>query len=146
MMASHELLQISVLLENRAGSLSSIAGTLQETDVNILAFSIAEAEGFGVVRLIVDDPAKACEHLRGAGFAVTETRMIALSMFDEPGGLYEISRMLGDLDVNMEYAYAFNRPGKGILVMRATDADDSLARIESRYPHFLEDCSDYQTC
>ncbi len=145
-MSLHELRQISVLLENKAGRLAVIAGALQENGVNILAFTIAEAEGFGVVRIIVDDPAKARRSLEAQGLAVTENRMMALRMLDEPGGLYGISRILGEQDINMEYAYAFNRPGKAILILKVTDINTALPRIEASYPEFLEECSGYQHC
>ena len=48
--------QISVFSENRPGRLAAIAHALGEEKINILAFSIAEANGFGVVRALVDHP------------------------------------------------------------------------------------------
>ncbi len=45
--------QISIFSENRPGRLAAIAKALTEENINILAFSIAEADGFGVVRALV---------------------------------------------------------------------------------------------
>ena len=42
--------QISIFSENRPGRLASVAHALGEENINILAFSIAEANGFGVIR------------------------------------------------------------------------------------------------
>jgi len=39
--------QISVFSENKPGRLAAIARALQDEKINILAFSIAEADGFG---------------------------------------------------------------------------------------------------
>jgi len=47
--------QISVFSENKPGRLAAIARALQDEKINILAFSIAEANGFGVVRALVDE-------------------------------------------------------------------------------------------
>jgi hypothetical protein len=44
--------QISIFSENRPGRLAAIAHALGEENINILAFSIAEANGFGVVRAL----------------------------------------------------------------------------------------------
>ena len=60
--------QISVFSENRPGRLAAIAHALGEENVNILAFSIAEANGFGVVRALVDQPEKAYRKLSAIGF------------------------------------------------------------------------------
>ena len=55
--------QISIFSENRPGRLAAIAHALGEEKINILAFSIAEANGFGVVRALVDHPEKAHDKL-----------------------------------------------------------------------------------
>ncbi len=94
--------QISVFSENRPGRLAAIAHALEAEKVNILAFSIAEAEGFGVVRALVDKPDKAYSRLTALGFNVAFTDVIAVRMRDEPGGLWDIARSLGDGNINIE--------------------------------------------
>ena len=88
--------QISIFSENRPGRLAAIAHALGEEKINILAFSIAEANGFGVVRALVDYPEKAHEKLRSLGFNIAFTDVIAVRMKDQPGGLYEVAKILGD--------------------------------------------------
>ncbi len=51
--------QISVFLENKAGQLRDITGILSQNQVNMRAINIAETTDYGVLRLIVDDAAKA---------------------------------------------------------------------------------------
>ena len=89
--------QISVFSENRPGRLAAIAHALEEERVNIFAFSIAEASGFGVVRALVDQPDRAHARLTQEGFNVAFTDVIAVRMRDEPGGLYEVAAMLAPL-------------------------------------------------
>jgi hypothetical protein len=100
--------QISIFSENRPGRLAAIAHALGEEKINILAFSIAEANGFGVVRALVDHPEKAHDKLLSLGFNVAYTDVIAVRMKDEPGGLYEVAKILGDAGVNIEYSYAYS--------------------------------------
>ncbi len=130
--------QISVFSENRPGRLAAIAKALEEENVNILAFSIAEADGFGVVRALVDNPKKAHEKLTGIGFNVAFTDVIAVKMRDTPGGLYEIAKMLGDGQINIEYSYAYSGKEGAVLILRVDDADQAVRLIASCGATLLE--------
>ncbi len=124
-----KLEQISIFSENRPGRLASIAHALGEVKVNILAFSIAEANGFGVVRALVDHPEKAFEKLSSLGFNVAFTEVIAVRMEDKPGGLYEIAKVLGDAGVNIEYSYAYSGKDAAVLILRVDQVDDAIDKI-----------------
>ncbi len=114
--------QISLFAENKPGRLAKIADTLSKADINIRAFTIAEAGDFGVIRMVVDDPDKAYKNLQGQGFAVSETDVIAVEMRDIPGGLSEIASSLGTGGVNIDYAYAFvTRSDLALLILRVDD-------------------------
>ena len=121
--------QISIFSENRPGRLASIAHALGEEKINILAFSIAEANGFGVVRALVDHPEKAFEKLSSLGFNVAFTDVIAVQMKDKPGGLYEIAKVLGDAGVNIEYSYAYSGKDAAVLILRVDQVDDAIEKI-----------------
>ncbi len=135
---SYLIKQISVFSENRPGRLAAIAKALEEENVNILAFSIAEADGFGVVRALVDNPKKAHEKLTGIGFNVAFTDVIAVKMRDSPGGLYEIAKMLGDGQINIEYSYAYSGKEGAVLILRVDNADQAVRLIASRGATLLE--------
>ena len=121
--------QISIFSENRPGRLASIAHALGEEKINILAVSIAEANGFGVVRALVDHPEKAFEKLSTLGFNVAFTDVIAVQMKDKPGGLYEIAKVLGDAGVNIEYSYAYSGKDAAVLILRVDQVDDAIDKI-----------------
>ena len=59
--------QISIFVENRPGKLAAIAEVMEAQMINFLAFSIAEADGFGLVRAVVDDPQSAQKVMRELG-------------------------------------------------------------------------------
>jgi hypothetical protein len=121
--------QISVFSENRPGRLASIAQALREENINILAFSIAEANGFGVVRALVDHPEKAYEKLSSLGFNVAFTDVIAVRMKDKPGGLFEIAKVLGDAGINIDYSYAYSGKEAAVLILRVDKVGDAIEKI-----------------
>ena len=133
--------QLSVLAENRSGRLAAITEVLKKTDVNILGFTLAEGEGFGVLRMLVDDPIKAHDQLKYEGFTVSYTDVICVSMDDHPGGLWEIANMLKKLNINIVYTYAFRASNdhKAVVVLRVTEMEDAIDRIlEAGYPLLKE--------
>jgi len=130
--------QISIFSENRPGRLASIAHALGEEKINILAFSIAEASGFGVVRALVDHPDKAYKKLSTLGFNVAFTDVIAVQMKDIPGGLYEIAKILGDAQINIEYSYAYSGKDAAVLILRVDLVDDAIEKILTSGATLLE--------
>ena len=48
--------QISIFVENKAGSLVEITKILGDANIDIRAMSLADTADFGVLRLIVDRP------------------------------------------------------------------------------------------
>jgi hypothetical protein len=130
--------QISIFSENRPGRLAAIAKALEEENINILAFSIAEADGFGVVRALVDNPKMAYEKLTGLGFNVAFTDVIAVKMRDTPGGLYEIAKILGDGQINIEYSYAYSGKQGAVLILRVDNAEEAVRLISSRGATLIE--------
>ncbi|MEN6395081.1 MAG: ACT domain-containing protein [Methanoregula sp.] len=130
--------QISVFSENRPGRLAAVALALGEENVNILAFSIAEASGFGVIRALVDHPEKAYKKLSSLGYNVAFTDVIAVQMKDKPGGLYEIAKVLGDAGINIEYSYAYSGKNAAVLILRVDQVDDAIEKILSSGATLLE--------
>jgi len=130
--------QISVFSENKPGRLAAIARALQEEKINILAFSIAEADGFGVVRALVDSPQRAYEKLTKMGFNVAFTDVIAVQMKDEPGGLYEIAKILGQGGINIEYAYAYSGKEGAVLILRVDNVEAAIAAVRKSGAKLLE--------
>jgi hypothetical protein len=124
--------QISVFSENKPGRLAAVARALEEERINIFAFSIAEADGFGVVRALVDHPDRAHKRLTDLGFMVTFTDVIGVTMRDEPGGLYEIAHILGDAGINIEYAYAYSGKKAAVLILRVDNPRGAITKILER--------------
>lgn len=135
---TYTIKQISIFAENRPGKLAAIAEALEAEHVNIYAFSIAEASGFGVVRALVDDPEKAHQKLTELGYAVQFTDVIAVRMADRPGGLREVATLLGEANINIEYAYAYSGRGAAVLVLRVDQVEDAIQALLRKGGDLLE--------
>lgn len=125
-----KLEQISIFLENKPGGLSSVTKALRDANINIRALSLADTSDFGILRLIVNDVAKAKEILNAGGFAVGRTNVVAVEVPDKPGGLHSILDALTVEGVNVEYMYAFvERSGENAVIIFRFDSTDSAIEI-----------------
>lgn len=117
------LKQISVFLENKSGQLLKIVNVLAENEIDLRALSIAEAQDYGVLRMIVDKPDETLTILRGQDWLCSANEVLAVMVPDEPGSLKKILTVLADNDVNMVYSYAFlsGIEGKACIVLRVDD-------------------------
>jgi len=124
--------QISVFLENKAGRLAEVTAILAEAGVNIRALAVADTSDFGVLRLIVDDNAKAVESLKNHGFTVGKTDVVAVEVEDRPGGLHRILGILHQAEINVEYMYAFvQHSGKNaVMIFRIDNIDDAVKILQ----------------
>lgn len=120
--------QISIFIENKAGRLSDVTGILARAGVNIRALAVADTSDFGVLRLIVDNTAKAEDTLKNAGFTVRKTRVVAVKVEDNPGGLHRILDVLKTAGINVEYMYAFVQHSgeKAIMIFRFDHTEDAI--------------------
>jgi hypothetical protein len=124
--------QISVFIENKKGRLIAVTSCLAENEVNIRALSVADTSDFGILRLIVDHPNRACRALKEAGFTVRETEVLALEVADTPGGVNAGLTVLERSGINVDYIYAFLSVEKGkALNILKVDNMESAVRVLS---------------
>ena len=125
--------QISVFLENRPGALSDLTGVLAENNIDMRAFSLAEASDFGIARMIVDDAYKTATVLKDAGFIYNMSSVLAVAIPDVPGGLRQVLDALKEGQVNVEYMYAFlggkKAPGAYMIFRVKEEAEATSALI-----------------
>ncbi|MBO5998522.1 MAG: ACT domain-containing protein [Lachnospiraceae bacterium] len=125
--------QISVFLENRPAALLEFTKLLEENSIDLRALSLAEAEDFGIVRIIVDDSYKTMQVLKDAGYVCNMTKVLAVEVEDKPGALVKVLNALGDNGVNLEYTYAFlsSKKGSAFMIMRVADNDAAVKALSA---------------
>ena len=123
--------QISIFLENKPGRLEDVTGIFERGKINIRALSLADTADFGILRLIVNDSAKAKEILKSSGFTVGKNEVVALEVPDNPGGLSGILKLLDGAGINVEYMYAFvQRSGdNAIIIFRFDELDKAIETL-----------------
>lgn len=117
--------QLSIFAENSPGALFEVTDILGHAGVDIRAMSIADTEDFGIMRLIVNDIEKAKDALTKNSYVFSQTPVIAAAVFDRPGALTEIMKLLSENEINIEYMYAFVTIAKqhAYAVLRVEDND-----------------------
>lgn len=125
--------QISVFLENKAGRLSEVCRILGQADINIRALALADTTDFGILRLIVNDTAKAKATLNEKGFTVGRTDVVAVEVPDRPGGLAAVLGILEEHEINVEYMYAFVQQSgaNAVIIFRFDDLDLAVAKLQA---------------
>ena len=126
--------QLSIFAENRPGHLAGPCRLLADNGVDIRALALADTQTFGILRLIVSDPAKATRVLEAAGHVVKTTEVLAIPVADRPGGLADVLAALAGTAVNIEYMYAFpfGHDGKAVLIFRFDDPDKAIEVMQSK--------------
>lgn len=99
--------QISVFAENRAGGILDVIRALGDGGVDIRALNVADTQGFGILRLIVDNVDKAKDILSDSDTIFSVTDVVGVKVPDTPGGLSKVLSLLAEHNINVEYLYAF---------------------------------------
>ncbi len=125
--------QISIFLENSSGRLAEVTRVLKDGGVNLRAIMIADTADFGILRVIVDNPAKAIEILKKAQFTTKTTDVLAVTISDKVGSLADTLGIFEKNGVNIEYLYAaLDKAGEtAVVIIRTDDLDKGLKVVES---------------
>jgi hypothetical protein len=98
--------QLTLSLVSRPGTLATLARTLADAGVNIIALSAAETSGRGKIRLLVNDPVLARRALRKAKYRATEQPAFMLRLRNKPGALARVAARLAKERINVRSIYA----------------------------------------
>lgn len=101
------LKQLSVFVENVAGSLMRVTQELVNEEINIRAISSFDTPEFGILRLIVDKPEEAEAMLISKGFFVKKKDVIAVEIEDRMGSLNHMLAVLAEGNISINYIYSF---------------------------------------
>ncbi len=120
--------QLSIFVENKAGTVAEITKRLADASVSIRALSVADTQEFGILRLIVDNVEKAKDALSESECVVSVTKVIGVEIPDVAGGLSNVLQLMSKSGINVEYLYAFiTISGKhAYVVLRVEDNDKAI--------------------
>jgi hypothetical protein len=99
---------ITIILENRPGTLADAAEALGRAGINIDGGCGFEAGGEGVFHVLVADGQAARQALESAGLRVRDERDVVLLDMPEnrPGSLGKVLRQIANAGANLDLIYA----------------------------------------
>jgi hypothetical protein len=120
-----KITQVSVFLENKKGRLLEVCTLLGKNNINIRALNVAESEGFGVLRIVVDKSQEAVDVLKKNNLVANLTDVVAVEVEDRPGGLAKVLEVLTKNNINVEYMYGFveKHSNNALMVFRFEEPD-----------------------
>lgn len=133
--------QISLYLENKPGRLSQFCTYLKENNIEIRAITVAENVDYGLILLLVDKPEDCVKLLEEANYVYSITRVLAVRIDEDKGhtqGLLEISRILGEADVNIKFLYSTLVKEESLIILRVND-DEKATRVLKEEGFLLEE-------
>ena len=115
--------QVSVLTENKRGSLAELCSELAKAAVNIRALMVPEEGRVAPIRLVVSDLAAAGKVFARLGVKFNEEEVVAARLSDRPGALGKITRKLSNHKIDVKYAYGSILPGadKATVILAVSD-------------------------
>ena len=118
------LKQLSIYAENKKGTMQTITGILLKYEINILGSVTNDSAEYGIIRMVVSEPARAREVLTQAGYLCKVIDVLGVEVADEVGNLNRLLTTLQECNINVDYIYlSFNRDsGLPIMVFHAEDA------------------------
>jgi hypothetical protein len=129
--------QLSVFLENKSGRITEVLEVLGEENIRITALSVADTSEFGILRLIVSDPEKARTLLKSHAFTVNLTEVISVMAPNEAKHYARVLRILSDLDISVEYTYAFSVGEKSIIILKCVNTEEAIKALKSHEMELL---------
>ncbi len=123
--------QLSVFLENKSGRLTEVLEALGEESIRITALSVADTSEFGILRMIVSDPAKAREVLKSRQFTVNITEVISIMAPNEAKYYAMVLKIMSDLDISIEYTYAFSVGEKSVIILRCSNTEMAIEALKN---------------
>jgi hypothetical protein len=124
-MISRREQELSVLCEDRPGTLAQLANLLGKAKVNIVAISCTTSGVQGAVHVIVDDIARARRVLDREHISYMEHDVLYVELPNLPGALAKFCGKLAAENINVTNAYGTATRGnkKAIVIFRVSDID-----------------------
>ena len=126
------LKQIAVFLENSPGRLYEVTKAFGDAGINMKALSLADTAGFGVLRLLVNDLAKARQIAMKKHWPARIDDVVAARIPDVPGSLAKVLSPLLEANVNIEYMYAFTgfSSDEAVMIFRFKQYEDAIKVLD----------------
>jgi hypothetical protein len=130
--------QIDLLLKNEPGTLSAVSDLLGVNGINIIAFYVVTERDEGKLHFVANDPEKAINVLRTAGYKIETKEVIACEAPHHPGGMNAVLKPLKAAKINVDYIYPCLGTGDiTVLILGVGPVERSLKILEDNWIRVL---------
>jgi hypothetical protein len=129
-----DIVQFSVFTANRLGRAHDLIRLFSRNEVHVLAMTVLDTTDSAILRLIVDDPARARALLNEHNFHFTETRVLVVELGAADKLLGALSALL-EAEINIHYLYSFLVRPKGSGGCRGRPAPAPVSRADAKGHH-----------
>lgn len=121
--------QLTVLVENRPGTVAKVTTALSAAEINILDFLTGTMGATGFIQLVVSDVGKAKDVLQREGYACTEQSVLYAELKNAPGSLAALAGKLAEKNINIESGYSTTMLGDATtaVILAVSDVDAAVA-------------------
>jgi len=130
--------EIDLVLKNEPGRLSLVSELLGANGVNIIAFYVSTSAKEGKLRFVANDPEKAINVLKTAGYIIKMQEVIACETPHHPGGMNAILKPLKTADINVDYIYpCIGTSDNTVLIIGVGPVEEVLKIMEDNWIRVL---------
>lgn len=117
--------QISVMLQNRVGSLDSLLRLIETSGEDVIGLSMQDSKDATIVRIIVTDPSLVVQLFLEKGIPHTTCRMVVVAMRDPSSEMIKCMDILKAGETNVDFAYSLisHPEGRSLLALHLDDYD-----------------------
>lgn len=135
-----KLQQISIFIENSPGRLYEATHALGEAGINLRALSLVDTAGYGVLRLLVSEVARARRIMMEKHFPARIDEVVAAEIPDRPDSLAQTLKPLLEANINVEYMYAFAgfSSDQAVMVFRFSEMDRAIRMLHENGVKLLD--------
>ena len=133
--------QICIKVESQAGTLHRVTELLKLEGVNVRAISMLDPGEEAVVRMMVDDPERACNAFSSKGLEFFQEEVVAVEVPDHPGGLHLVLDCLSQADISVLQLYSYvGRSGpQAILILVVDRLDEATETLKKNWVRVFND-------
>ena len=124
--------EFSIFLENTPGILAQFIKLLNASNIDILAISVAEAEDYGLLLILVDKPEECEEILQENEYNFSIAEVIPVSLANNPGLLFDIAELMGVENINIEYLYSTLVMDEAHLIIRTNKNEKAIEILREK--------------
>lgn len=126
------LKQVSVIAENKKGSMNRIIGSISAAGVDFYNVVSNDSPEFGIIRMLCSNPDTALEILKQEGYLAKVDNVLGVVISEEVGALSRLLSDVSDSRINIDYLYVcyirnVENPVAILHVQEAYEVEECLA-------------------